>query len=108
MREAVKETGAKVIAISPIIAGRALKGPAADMLRALGYEVSARGVAEVYRDLVDIFIIDERDAQISASIEELGISVRALNTLMSGREDKLRLAREVLDIVMQQRVRSEE
>jgi LPPG:FO 2-phospho-L-lactate transferase len=108
MREAIKETAAKVIAISPIIAGRALKGPAADMLRDLGYEVSARAVAEVYRDLVDVFIIDERDAQIGASIEELGISVRALNTLMTGAEDKLRLAAQVLAIVKQQRIRSEE
>jgi LPPG:FO 2-phospho-L-lactate transferase len=78
------------------------------MLRALGYEVSARGVAEVYRDLVDIFIIDERDAQIGASIEKLGITTRALNTVMTGMEDKLRLARQVMDIVKQQRVRSEE
>jgi LPPG:FO 2-phospho-L-lactate transferase len=108
MREAIKESAAKVIAISPIISGRALKGPAADMLRALGYEVSARGVAEVYRDLVDIFIIDERDAQIGASIEKLGITTRALNTVMTGMEDKLRLARQVMDIVKQQRVRSEE
>ncbi len=74
MREALKETAATIIAISPVIAGRALKGPAADMLRDLGYEVSARGVAQIYRDLVDVFIIDEQDARIRTSIEEFGIA----------------------------------
>lgn len=108
MREALEETAAPVVAISPIVAGRALKGPAADMLNDLGYEVSARGVAQVYRGLVDLFIIDERDAEIGSSIEEIGVEVRAANTLMNTLEDKLRLAGEVLKIVKQQRERSEE
>jgi LPPG:FO 2-phospho-L-lactate transferase len=58
LRYALRETKATVVAITPIIGGKALKGPAADMLRDLGHEVSARGVAEMYRDFVDIFLLD--------------------------------------------------
>ncbi|HXG94312.1 MAG TPA: 2-phospho-L-lactate transferase [Blastocatellia bacterium] len=100
VRDALKETRAEVIAITPIIAGRALKGPAAEMLRDLGYEVSARGVAWMYRDFVDLFVLDETDREIQPSIEELGTRVVTTNTVMMTIEDKQRLARRVLQEMM--------
>ncbi|MFY9572129.1 MAG: 2-phospho-L-lactate transferase, partial [Blastocatellia bacterium] len=66
IREALIQTQGTVIAVTPIIGGRALKGPAADMLRDLGHEVSARGVAEIYADFIDVFVLDEIDASIVA------------------------------------------
>lgn len=96
LRDALKQTRAKVIAITPIIEGRALKGPAADMLRDLGYEVSARAVAELYSDFVDLFVLDEADAAIKPAVEALGLRVVASNTIMRTLEDKQRLAETVL------------
>jgi LPPG:FO 2-phospho-L-lactate transferase len=95
--DAMKATRGLVIAITPIIGGRALKGPAADMLRDLGHEVSARGVASVYRDFVDLFVLDEVDRAIKPEIEELGLRVLVADTVMNTLEDKQRLARGVLE-----------
>jgi LPPG:FO 2-phospho-L-lactate transferase len=97
--EALTETEAEIIAITPIIGGRALKGPAADMLRDLGHECSARGVAAVYKDFVDVFVLDEADAAIGPEIEELGMRVVVANTVMGTLEDKRRLALRVLDSI---------
>jgi LPPG:FO 2-phospho-L-lactate transferase len=96
VRDALQKTRAKVIAITPIIGGRALKGPAADMLRDLGHEASARAVALMYRDFVNQFVLDEADASIQSGIEESGMRVMVTNTVMATIEDKQRLAREVL------------
>lgn len=96
IREWLRQTRADVIAITPIIEGRALKGPAADMLRDLGHEVSALGVARVYRDIADVFVLDETDSGLRASIEALGLRVMITNTVMGTLEDKEQLAKEVL------------
>jgi LPPG:FO 2-phospho-L-lactate transferase len=107
VRDAFKETRANKIAITPIIAGRALKGPAADMLRDLGHEVSARGVARVYSDFIDLFVLDEADAAIKPEIESLGLRVMVTGTVMNTLEDKRRLALRVIDAVgAQNRVRA--
>lgn len=96
VREALQTTAAKIIAITPIIGGRALKGPAADMLGDLGHQVSALGVAAIYRDFVDVFVLDEADASIEAGIIELGLRVIITNTIMATVEDKQQLARQLL------------
>lgn len=96
IRQAIKQTAAEVIAITPIIAGRALKGPAADMLRDLGHEVSALGVAHLYRDIADLFVLDESDRELRSKIEALGMRVMITNTVMSALEEKQRLAETVL------------
>lgn len=96
VRECLKQTEAPVIAITPIIAGRALKGPAAQMLGDLGHEVSARGVASLYRDFVKLFVLDEADAAMRPAIEELGMRVMVTDTVMATLEDKRRLAKAVL------------
>jgi LPPG:FO 2-phospho-L-lactate transferase len=98
VRDALRETQAIVVAITPIIGGKALKGPAADMLRELGHEVSACGVAAMYSDFVDAFIIDESDAKRAADIRGLGIEAFSTDTVMNRLEDKEHVAQCVLDI----------
>lgn len=86
------------VAVSPIIAGKALKGPADRMLATLGHDSSATGVATLYRDLVDLFVIDSQDAHERPAIEALGMRVHVTDTIMGGANDRERLAREVLDV----------
>jgi LPPG:FO 2-phospho-L-lactate transferase len=99
IRQALQQTQAPVIAITPIIAGQALKGPAADMLRDLGHEVSARGVASIYQDFVNLFVLDKADETLKQSIEDSGMRVEVMNTVMNTLEDKETLARHILKLV---------
>ena len=85
------------VAISPIVDGRALKGPADRMLTSLGYESSALGVARLYAGLVDRFVLDEADAGLAPQVEALGMRVAVLRTVMTSDEDRAGLARAVLD-----------
>ncbi len=96
VRDALRETEAKVVGITPIIGGRALKGPAADMLRDLGHEVSATGVAALQKDFLDVFVLDETDCETAANIQSLGMQVFSTDTVMNTLYDKQRLARWVL------------
>ena len=82
VRDAIEKSGAPVVAISPIVGGAPVKGPADRLMRGIGAEVSARGVAEFYRGLIDGFLIDERDADLAADIEAMGIRTRVLDTIM--------------------------
>jgi LPPG:FO 2-phospho-L-lactate transferase len=97
VRDALKRTEARVVAVSPIVAGLPLKGPADKMLRSLGVEVSAFGVAELYSDFLDAFIIDTKDASEKGRIEKLGVDVTVTNTIMKSLEDKVSLAKAVLE-----------
>jgi LPPG:FO 2-phospho-L-lactate transferase len=97
VRDAVKRTDAKKVAVSPIIAGAPVKGPADKLLRGLGFEVSAYSVAKLYSDFLDMFILDVADSAERSKIEQLGIDVVVTNTLMKSLEDKIRLARTVLE-----------
>lgn len=96
LRVALAATPAPVVAVSPIIGGQALKGPAANMLRTLGHEVSALGVARIYGDLIDGLVIDHADTALAPEIEALGPRVLATNSIMGDPEDRERFAREVL------------
>jgi LPPG:FO 2-phospho-L-lactate transferase len=84
------------VAISPIVGGKALRGPADQMLAGLGYDVSALGVAQMYRGLIDGFVIDHADAADEPRIAALGMRVLVTNSIMSDERDRERLAREVL------------
>jgi LPPG:FO 2-phospho-L-lactate transferase len=97
IRGALKRTKAQKVAVSPIIAGAPVKGPADKLLRGLGREVSAFGVAELYVDFLDTFVIDAADADEKERIERLGVEVKVTNTLMRSLEDKVRLAKVVLE-----------
>ena len=97
VREAVQSTAAKKVAVSPIIAGAPVKGPADKLLRGLGLEVSAYSVAKLYLDFLDTFVLDMADAAEKGRIEKLGIEVKVTNTVMKSLEDKIKLARMVLE-----------
>ncbi len=97
IREALRETGAKVVAISPIIAGATVKGPADKLMKGLGIEPSAYSVADLYRDFLDAFILDEVDRKQKQKIEALGLKVITTNTIMRSLQDKAELARIALE-----------
>lgn len=95
-RAALKAAGAPLVAVSPIVGGQAIKGPAAKMMAELGLNVSALGVAQYYAELVDGLVIDEADADMAPEIEALGLSVSVAPTLMRTLDDKRALAARVL------------
>jgi LPPG:FO 2-phospho-L-lactate transferase len=99
MRAALQETQAPAIAISPLIAGAAVKGPTAAMMDELGFEPTACGVASLYRDFIDVFVIDSSDEQLAGRISSMGVTVRTAPTLMDSPEAKIRLARIVLETI---------
>jgi LPPG:FO 2-phospho-L-lactate transferase len=96
VRDASTAAGAPRIAVSPIIGGRALKGPADRMLTSLGHESSALGVARLYGGLVDRFVIDTADAELVPAIEALGMAVDVLPTVMRTDGDRAALAAALL------------
>jgi LPPG:FO 2-phospho-L-lactate transferase len=97
MREALASASVPSVAVSPIVGGRALKGPADRMLASLGVEVSPVGVARMYEGLVDGMVIDGVDEGVGDRIEALGMRVLATAAVMRDAPDRARLAREVLD-----------
>jgi LPPG:FO 2-phospho-L-lactate transferase len=101
IRRALERRRSRAVAISPIVGGRALKGPAARMMRSLGMKVSALGVAELYRGLVDVFLLDHADAKFVDLVEALGMRAIVTNTIMSGLAEKKALARVVVTALEQ-------
>ena len=95
MRRRCSRLPAPVIAVSPIIGGRAVKGPTAKMMRELGRPVDALEAARRYADLIDGYVVDEADASL-ASHAPAGVRVIVANTVMSTAERKERVARECL------------
>jgi LPPG:FO 2-phospho-L-lactate transferase len=98
VREAIAAARVPVVAVSPIVGGRPVKGPAAQLLRGVGCEVSARGVAEHYREWISGFVIDEQDADQARAIEELGLAVAVTDTLMRDPAASERVARAALEL----------
>jgi len=98
VRNALKKTKARVVAISPIVGGHPIKGPADKLMQGLGLEVSAFSVAHLYRDFLDTFIIDRVDEAQKKHIESLGMQVIVANTIMKTLKDKLQLAKVTLDL----------
>jgi LPPG:FO 2-phospho-L-lactate transferase len=96
MTEALASSSAPKVAVSPIVGGRALKGPADRMLASLGHEVSATGVARMYAGLVDGMIVDRTDDDERDGIEALGMRVLITQSVMRDAEDRARLASETL------------
>ena len=101
LRDAIERFAGPRIAVSPIVGGRALKGPAAKMLAELGEEVSNAGVARRYAGLIDVLVLDEGDAAEALAVEALGIAAHVTATVMTTDTDKTALAREVLALASQ-------
>jgi LPPG:FO 2-phospho-L-lactate transferase len=99
VREALQRTEATIIGVSPIIGGAPVKGPADKLMSALGVEVSAYGVAQLYKDFLDIFLIDLVDSALKEKIESLGIKVVACNILMKSFDDEINLAKYILSLI---------
>jgi LPPG:FO 2-phospho-L-lactate transferase len=83
VRAALEQRRERVVGVSPIIAGRPVKGPADRLMAPLGIEVSCVGVAEAYRDFCGTLVIDSRDAERAAEVEALGLHAVATDTLMT-------------------------
>ena len=96
MRKTLQATHARVAAVSPIIAGAPVKGPLHRMLKGLGHEVSPVGVARLYRDCVDVFVMDRRDAALAPRVAALGMRPVVTDTLMTTPAKSRRLAQTVL------------
>ena len=106
IRDALRTTPARVAAVSPIVGGKALKGPADRMLRDQGIEPSAAAIAKLYEDFLDVLVIDNVDADLKAQIESDageagggGVEVTVTDTIMESMEKKAALARTVLKAV---------
>jgi len=91
-----RSRGVPIVAVSGIVGGKALKGPADRMLTSLGHESSALGVARLYRGLVDVFVLDTVDADLAGAVEALGLQAVVTDTIMTDDASRARLARTVL------------
>ena len=98
MREAVAAAPGRRVGVSPIVAGKALKGPTDRMMRSLGHEVSALGVARLYAGLVQDWVLDESDAGLGAAVAAEGFTPVVLPTVMHTDADRAALARALLDL----------
>jgi LPPG:FO 2-phospho-L-lactate transferase len=96
--EALEKARCPVVAISPIIQGKPLKGPADKFMEGMKLDVSAFGVAKYYRQIIDYLVINEVDTDLSEEIESLGVRVHIANTIMNSLEDKIRVASTILRI----------
>ena len=98
MREAIIRASVRKIAVSPIVGGRALRGPADRMLVSLGHEATALGVARLYEGLVDRFVIDETDADLAPAIVALGMAADVMPTVMGDAEGRRSLAERIIGL----------
>jgi LPPG:FO 2-phospho-L-lactate transferase len=92
----LRSYGAPVIAVSPIVAGRALKGPTAKIMQELGLSVDVLSVAAHYRGLIDGLVIDREDAGLQPRLQAEGLQVAVTDTVMRSLDDRVQLARAVL------------
>lgn len=97
--DALRETPAVVVAVSPIVAGAAVSGPAASLMAAGGLPVSAAGVAWAYREWLDVMVLDRRDQGLTPEILRLGVSPLVTDTLMTDRQREIALAKAVLEAI---------
>jgi LPPG:FO 2-phospho-L-lactate transferase len=97
MHDAVAAAPGRKVAVSPIVAGRALKGPTDRMLASLGHEVSAVGVARLYEGLLDRYVLDETDAELAPEVQALGMQAVTAPTIMQTDADRAGLARFLLE-----------
>jgi LPPG:FO 2-phospho-L-lactate transferase len=94
--DALKQTRSPVAAISPIVGSKAVSGPAGILMAAQGSPVSIAGVAQAYRDFLDILVVDSTDAKAAEELQKSGLRVHCTKTIMSTADEKADLARQVL------------
>lgn len=99
MRDAVRKAGVPVIGVSPIVGGKAIKGPAAKMMSELGLVVAPESVARHFSDLLTDFVIDIADSGSAEALGRTGLKVHVRDTIMQGEGGRIRLAREMLRLL---------
>jgi LPPG:FO 2-phospho-L-lactate transferase len=97
IRDALRARRSPCVAVSPIVGGRALRGPAADMMRTLGHDPSPVGIADLYAGLIDALVIDEVDAALAAELDGRRISVTVTDTVMRDATARRHLATVALE-----------
>ena len=97
MKAALKNARAPIVAVSPIVGGQTIKGPAAKMMQELGKDVSALGIACHYQDLIDGLVIDVQDAELAPQIREMGIKTHITQTVMTDLNSRIELAKSTLE-----------
>jgi LPPG:FO 2-phospho-L-lactate transferase len=97
IHDALHEASGMVVAVSPLVGGAPIKGPADKLMSGLHMEVSAVGVARRYRDFLDVMVIDQQDSHLLSAIEDLGIPAIATDTIMRDAPTKAALARTMLE-----------
>ncbi len=106
IREALRASRARIAAVSPIVGGAAVTGPAGALMAAQGFAVSIAGVAGFYRDFLDLLVVDSEDAPAADELRkndlrQTGIRVHCTPTIMRNNEDRIALAKSVLEAAMQ-------
>jgi LPPG:FO 2-phospho-L-lactate transferase len=96
IHDALHEASGMIVAVSPLVGGAPIKGPADKLMRALHMEASAVGVTRWYRDFLDVMVIDQQDAHLAEQVEDLGIPCVVTDTIMRDLEHKTALARTVI------------
>lgn len=97
MKASLRAAGKPVIAVSPIIGGQAVKGPAAKIMSELSMPITSLAVAQHYNGAIDAFVVDEVDRDFLSAISDLGVASEATATLMKDDDDKVQLARMILE-----------
>ena len=100
VRPGLQSTPAPVVAVSPIVGGKALKGPAARIMEELGMAANNLSIAQYYRDFLDGLIIDRVDEDEAPAIEKLGIKVKLTDTVMRSMQDRIDLAETTLEFAL--------
>jgi LPPG:FO 2-phospho-L-lactate transferase len=100
IREALRESRARIAAVSPIVAGAAVSGPAGILMQAQGFPVSIAGVAEFYHDFLDLLVVDSKDRRMAEELQKSGMKVHCTQTLMRTQEDRIALAKAVLQLAL--------
>jgi len=96
VREAMRESRARIAAVSPIVAGEAVAGPAGALLAAQGFAVSIAGIADCYHDFLDLLVVDSKDTVAAEKLRESGMRVHCTQTIMRTNEDRVALAKAVM------------
>ncbi len=100
IREALRESRARIAALSPIVAGAAVSGPAGILMQAQGFPVSIAGIAEFYHDFLDLLVVDSKDRRMAEELQKSGMKVHCTQTLMRTQEDRIALAKAVLQLAL--------
>jgi LPPG:FO 2-phospho-L-lactate transferase len=101
IREALRESRARIAAVSPIVGGAAVTGPAGVLMAAQGFAVSIAGVADYYRDFLDLLIVDSEDATAAEALRKSGMRVHCTPTIMRNLDDRIALAKSALDTAVE-------